>query len=779
MNQFYRHILLVLSVMSISFQSKAVLPEDNIDHTLVSLAEDMKVLEQNLRTDIKRFETRQMEFRDNIEALSAKCDEAGIVLYSQDERSVYGELQAAQTVSDIIKIIDSQQKTLTQLENDLSIITSRYKELSLFLEELKKRELTKGGNEALKTSQLIADSLHQSMLHCRDTLSQDRQLYENLTDRANQLGEYAEVVSDRIQNSIFRIGNESFLEIIRHFSTRWQEFVYDLQWRFLAGQSATDHWTSTEDRMYDMLDINTYVSLFLAICFFFLTGIKRLCPLPVSGNSFFWSVSLWLALSIIGIVVIRLIMGFSPSVRMILMLESELYLLAFLILISILVRCKRERIGSTVFTYLPMFLLTLVLIEYREDYVPLSTISFTAPFLYIIALILQLFIMRITYKRIGKFDKVMTWANLSAISICSVMVFIGYNILAMMVFLLWSVIVAGLLLAALLKTWILKKKISYESIAGITLRLFISPLIFPILILVAFIWVCHVYDLTNAFRDLIVTPFLNMPDKVGVLSIGKILYIFGLGVTVNYVIALVNMLLRHNPNNRQGKVAVWISVGNIIVWLLYIVSVMVILDINKAGIIAAIGGASVGIGFALKDTFENMFSGISLMTGRLRPGDIMQYDGERGKVLEIGVISTSMETEDGPIMTMPNRQLFEKNFKNMTRNHCVELRHITFDISANNDPKSVRKLILECIGEIDGVDNTRKHVVIIRNFGSGIMRVELKVWIDSEKYLATEPAVREAVFETFRANGVENATFLQKIDTDTSSSIMNNNNIFL
>ncbi len=52
MNQFYRHILLVLSVMSISFQSKAVLPEDNIDHTLVSLAEDMKVLEQNLRTDI-------------------------------------------------------------------------------------------------------------------------------------------------------------------------------------------------------------------------------------------------------------------------------------------------------------------------------------------------------------------------------------------------------------------------------------------------------------------------------------------------------------------------------------------------------------------------------------------------------------------------------------------------------------------------------------------------------------------------------------------------------
>lgn len=138
-----------------------------------------------------------------------------------------------------------------------------------------------------------------------------------------------------------------------------------------------------------------------------------------------------------------------------------------------------------------------------------------------------------------------------------------------------------------------------------------------------------------------------------------------------------------------------------------------------------------------------------------------------------------METEDGPIMTMTNRQLFEKNFKNMTRNHCVELRHITFDISADNDPKAVRELILACFRDIDGVDNTRKHVVIMRNFGSGVMRVELKVWIDSEKYLATEPAVREAVFETFRANGIQKATFMEQIESKGSDSMMINNRTIL
>ena len=305
-----------------------------------------------------------------------------------------------------------------------------------------------------------------------------------------------------------------------------------------------------------------------------------------------------------------------------------------------------------------------------------------------------------------------------------------------------------------------------------TMRLLLYPLAIPAIMFAAISWVAHIYNFTSWFLELMNTPFVNMPDKIGVISIAKVLYIYGLGILVNYGLTLAKHVLRRDASNRQGQVAVWISIGNIITWLCYIIAVILILDINKAGLIAAVGGASVGIGFALKDTFENFFSGLTLMTGRLRPGDILEYEGVRGKVLDIGIISTRMETEDGPIMTMPNRQLFEKNFKNMTRNHSVELRHIVFDISENNDPKLVRKIILDSFHGIDGVDENRKHVVIMRNFGSGVMRVELKVWIDSEKYLATEPAVREAIFEAFREHDIHAATFVQQIESKCAHTIM-------
>lgn len=102
-----------------------------------------------------------------------------------------------------------------------------------------------------------------------------------------------------------------------------------------------------------------------------------------------------------------------------------------------------------------------------------------------------------------------------------------------------------------------------------------------------------------------------------------------------------------------------------------------------------------------------------------------------------------------------------------------ENRQVEF--SAGNDPKLVRKIILDSFHDIDGVVKGRKHVVIMRNFGGGIMRIELKVWIDSEKYLAAEPAVREAIFEAFRRNDIQGATFLQHMDSKGTNSIMTNN----
>lgn len=769
-----RRILLVMAVIWFALPSWGVLSEYNLDKTLVSLSADMAALQKNLDKDIRRFENRRVEFRDEIAALDETCDETGIMLYSQDERYLYGTLQATQGMKDVIRRIRTQEDKLTQLEKELSVITGRYGQFAAFLRELENRPSTPESRKALQSSVKIADSLRTAIDGCRAAVAADISSYRGLLCKADRLEAYNDKVIGNTRARMSGRGGESFPEFLGHFSTRWHEFKDDLIWRFFTGQSDQDDWNSKEDRMYRLMDIKFYVALALALIFYLVIRFTRFCPKWVATKRIYWTLCFFLMANVVGLLLIILTIGVAPMLKIILMLDSELYLLAFLILTSSTLRLKRKQIGKSLLFYLPMFLLTYILIEYRQDLVPVSTVTFTAPFFFILGLVGQAVLMALYLKKLELTDRRMAWANLSAIAVCTVFIFCGYTIPGSMLYLLWTGLVTGILFFGLLKDFIDSKHPEKHSVAGITVRRLLYPVAIPAIAFAAVSWVAHIYNFTSWLFDMTNTPFVNMPDKVGVVSVAKIIYIYALGVLVNYGLTLTKFLLRRNAANRQGQVAVWISIGSIVTWLCYIIAVILILDINKAGLIAAVGGASVGIGFALKNTFENFFSGLSLMTGRLRPGDILEYEGVRGKVLDIGIISTQMETEDGPIMTMTNRMLFEKNFKNMTRNHRVELRHIVFDISAVNDPKAVRDIILGSFSGIDGVDDSRRHVVIMRNFASGIMRVELKVWIDSEKYLATEPAVREAIFEAFRRHGIQAATFLQQIDSKGSDTIMNN-----
>ena len=771
----FRKLMILMAAMWFALPSWGVLSEYDLGQTLISLECDMKVLRDNIKRDIQRFENRRLEFRNEIDRLEETCNETGVMLYSQDERYMFGILQATQAMNDVVRRIRSEENKISLLENDLSIISNRYNELSRFLQEIEDIPMTPKVGRVIKSSIVIADSLRLSVDSCLAAVTSDKSKYSDLLRKADRLEAYSNKVMDQMQKNIFVTGNDNFSTILSHFSFSFKEFIDDLEWRFLTGQSATDDWISKEDRMVDYINKIDYIAIAIALCLYIFARftrtrfcparIVRLCPGWIADKPLYWALALWMILNIVCLALARLTIGVSPMLRIELMLKTELYLLALVILFSTTIRHKKGKIGRALVSYLPMYFLTFLFVSYREDLVTMSTLTFTAPWFFIVALIGQIIILVFNLKKLDSADRWMIWANLIVILGCTVTVICGYTMLGVLMMLLWGGLVTGILAFGLVKEYMDKKNLKKNNEADVTIRALVYPLAIPAIILAAVYWVTHICNLTTWFIDLMNTPFVNMPDKVGVISMTKILNIYLLGVLTNYGLRLAKTILWRNPDNRQGQMAVAISIGSIIVWLFYAIAVVLILNINKAGIIAAVGGASIGIGFALKDTFDNFFSGLSLMTGRLRPGDIMEYDGVRGKVLDIGIVSTSMETEDGPIMTMTNRMLFEKNFRNMTRNHRVEIRHITFDIAADNDPKFVREVILESFRGIDGVDDSRRHVVIMRNFGRNIMKVELKVWIDSDKYLATEPAVREAVYEAFRQHGIEKAVPILQLES--------------
>jgi small-conductance mechanosensitive channel len=211
--------------------------------------------------------------------------------------------------------------------------------------------------------------------------------------------------------------------------------------------------------------------------------------------------------------------------------------------------------------------------------------------------------------------------------------------------------------------------------------------------------------------------FINVPDMASV-SVEKILYVIGLGCVFNYIIFMTKKILItiYAENYEDSHVPVYVKIGSIVAWLIYAFCVIFILQLNNKGLIAALGGAGMGIGFALKDAINNLFCGISLMMGRVHKGDWVECDGYRGKIVDIGLDSSTLETEEGSIITFLNEQLFSKNFMNLTKNHKYELSDISINIKYGSNVEEVRKLLLVELKKLTCIAPDKEPKVLLTDF---------------------------------------------------------------
>jgi small-conductance mechanosensitive channel len=185
--------------------------------------------------------------------------------------------------------------------------------------------------------------------------------------------------------------------------------------------------------------------------------------------------------------------------------------------------------------------------------------------------------------------------------------------------------------------------------------------------------------------------------------------------------------------------------------------------LNNKGLIAALGGAGMGIGFALKDAINNLFCGISLMMGRVHKGDWVECDGYRGKIVDIGLDSSTLETEEGSIITFLNEQLFSKNFMNLTKNHKYELSDISINIKYGSNVEEVRKLLLVELKKLTCIAPDKEPKVLLTDFTDSSAKLTVYAWTPVSEIYTAHSAIRETVYRVFKENHIEIPYPLQDI----------------
>ncbi|MEA3351508.1 MAG: mechanosensitive ion channel family protein [Chloroflexota bacterium] len=178
--------------------------------------------------------------------------------------------------------------------------------------------------------------------------------------------------------------------------------------------------------------------------------------------------------------------------------------------------------------------------------------------------------------------------------------------------------------------------------------------------------------------------------------------------------------------------------------------------IDTAGLVASLGIAGITIGFAARDAFSNLISGILIFMDRpFVIGDLVEVGGNYGRVDQITLRSTRIVTPDGKMLAVPNTEII-----NTTVSSYTNVPHLRIDISitigVEEDINQVRQILLKLIQSNPDFMESPLPRVIVTQLNDYNVAIELQAWIEDERsHVEKRSELREKVFNVLNAAGVE------------------------
>ncbi len=170
------------------------------------------------------------------------------------------------------------------------------------------------------------------------------------------------------------------------------------------------------------------------------------------------------------------------------------------------------------------------------------------------------------------------------------------------------------------------------------------------------------------------------------------------------------------------------------VWILgLLLAAMIIFPgLTPSKAIGGLGLASVAIGFAFKDVFENFFAGILLLWRfPMEPGDYIECEGVMGKIENITVRMTTIRKVSGELIVVPNSFLFKNPLVILT-NIPKRRVGIIVGIAYGEDVSNAVSIIENTLKDCEHVSKELEYQVFPQGFGSSSIDIEVVWWTDPD-----------------------------------------------
>ncbi len=800
-----RRYIVALVVLVMALQAGAVLKESTMEQTLGVLCEELSETHQEQQERAARFESRNKQFQRSIGRDLELCNNIELMLYSQKEQNIFDLAYACGQATDLYNRV-TRTRSFKQFEQQQDEQIAQYEHLVQALNNIPDYQLKTPEMRATRDSCIyLAQAIENDIRHTRETMKENHEKRQLVASKAKKLNDHAMGMYERIRQSVFVNGGQSYYQILKRFGYNWRNSKEDLAEKYTYSRKTNSEWRGP---LIGFLFI--FMAVYIVGAFLVSWLIIKLIPRRFLSNSTYQKfqpkrsciiICGAAAVFAIATFIITNITG-QNFMKMATRLLSEYAWLIAAITLSIIIRMEGKTVKSGFKLYMPVLVVGFVVFFFRIVFLPSTVVNLLFPPLLLASTIWQLVINRRHNVNVPRSDVSYSWISLIVMAVSTVMAWMGYTLMSVQVLIWWimqltliqTITVIYDLLHSYEKKYIpsdadVRQTWFYDAVYKMVI-----PIAATLSVALSIYWAARVFDLTQWCERIFRYKFVNQ-DGLIVLSLDRILFCVAAAFVFNYIIYLfiqgyqlwkqsraearaisqyeerndiadneevdINTIVQEDPNAKAqykaASKAVTLSMNIIkyIGWGIYIYIVLVTLHVSRTGITFILTGLSTGIGFAMKDTLENLFYGLSLMNGRVKIGDVIECDGVRGKVSNINYQSTLVETVDGSVIAFLNSQLFTKNFKNMTRNHGYEMAKITVGVAYGSKVNTVREMIIERISHLDCYDPKKGVQVLFQNFGESSVDLLVIVWVRVASQPADIARIKESIYNVLNENGIE------------------------
>jgi len=200
-------------------------------------------------------------------------------------------------------------------------------------------------------------------------------------------------------------------------------------------------------------------------------------------------------------------------------------------------------------------------------------------------------------------------------------------------------------------------------------------------------------------------------------------------VVLKLIQKLINRKLRTLESKGGSKYALF-QILKYFIWVIVFGIALETVGIRFSLLIASSAALLVGLGFGLQQIFNDYISGILiLLEGNLKVNDVVQMEeGIIGKVMEINLRTSKIETRDDFTIIVPNHKLISENIINWSHLESRTRFQVNVGVAYGSDTLLVEKTLLECANGSPDIATTPPPFVRFVNFGDSSLDFQLFFW---------------------------------------------------